>query len=121
MPCGPNSRAMLCATARSPNLAAAKAANAGPPRTDAVAPVKMIVPFPCGSMCRTASLPNTNAPKQASRQTFSNAAVIEQRRGVRRVVNRSVDVAEFGSHVVEEGIHLLFLAQIDRSSLSNSA
>jgi hypothetical protein len=111
MPCGPTSRAMLCATARSPNLAAAKAANAGPPRTDAVAPVKMIVPFPCGSMCRTASLPNTNAPKQASRRTFSNA----------RVVNRSVDVAEFGSHVVEEGIHLLFLAQIDRSSLSNSA
>src|SRR5579883_979533 len=43
---GPSSRAIACATARSPNFAAAKAANPLPPRRDAVAPVKRMVPRP---------------------------------------------------------------------------
>jgi hypothetical protein len=48
MPFGPSSRAMLCAIARAPNFAAAKAANCAPPLSEAVAPVNRIVPAPRG-------------------------------------------------------------------------
>ena len=47
---GPSSRAIDCATARRPNFAEAKAANPGPPRTLAVAPVNRMVPWPRGTM-----------------------------------------------------------------------
>ena len=57
---GPSSRAIDCATWRRPPLAAAKAANCAEPRTDAVAPVKRIVPLPRGIMRRAASRPKRN-------------------------------------------------------------
>ena len=47
---GPSSRAMLWASARSPCFAPAKAEKPAPPRSDAVAPVKRIVPRPRGSI-----------------------------------------------------------------------
>jgi hypothetical protein len=46
MPLGASSRAALCAIARSPALAAAKATKPSRPRTDAVAPVNRIEPRP---------------------------------------------------------------------------
>ena len=57
MPCGPSSRAMLCASARSACLAPAKAAKPAEPRTLAVAPVKMIVPWPRASIALATSRP----------------------------------------------------------------
>ena len=57
MPCGPSSRAMLCASARSACLAPAKAAKPAEPRRLAVAPVKTIVPRPRGSIARATSRP----------------------------------------------------------------
>ena len=65
---------MPCATARSAAFADAKAVKGGRARSEAVAPVNRIVPLPRGSMRRAASRPVTKPPKQASRQTDSNAA-----------------------------------------------
>ena len=45
MPMGPSSRAMLCARARKAILPPEKPAKCALPRSDAVAPVKMIVPL----------------------------------------------------------------------------
>ena len=59
MPCGPNSRAMLWATARRPALAAAKWAKPGLPRKLAEAPVKITVPRPSGVKRRADSRPTT--------------------------------------------------------------
>ena len=58
----------LCAVARSPALAAAKAAKPAPPRRLAVAPVNRMVPRPRSSMWRAASRPVTNpANRQVAR------------------------------------------------------
>ena len=40
-------------------------------------------PWLCGNMWRTASRPNTNAPKQPSRQTFSNVLPVMSSSGLR--------------------------------------
>ena len=70
MPCGPSSRAMLCASARSACLAPAKAAKPSPPRTLAVAPVNRMVPRPRGTIALAASRPTRKPAKQAISQTL---------------------------------------------------
>ena len=67
---GHSSRAMLCASARSACLAPAKAAKPSRPRTLAVAPVKMMVPWPRGSITLAASRPIRKPLKQAISQTL---------------------------------------------------
>jgi len=57
--CGPSSRAIDCATARSPNVALAKAAKPLPPRKEAVAPVKKMLPL-SGRHNRFAAAPFRN-------------------------------------------------------------
>lgn len=47
---GWNSRAMHCASARSANFGQASIANFAPPLSEAVAPVKMMVPPPASTM-----------------------------------------------------------------------
>ena len=61
---------MLCASARSPCLAPAKAAKPLLPRMLAVAPVKKIEPRPRGSMVLAASRPTRKPPKQPISQTL---------------------------------------------------
>src|ERR1700687_3736541 len=78
---GPSSRAIDCATARSPNLALAKAAKPLPPRKDAVAPVKKMLPWPRGSISRAASRPETKPAQQAISQTFRNTRSVVSRIG----------------------------------------
>ncbi len=68
--CGPSSRAMACATPRRPNLALAKAAKPRRRVSEAVAPVKKILPPPCGSISRADSRPATKPAQQAISHTF---------------------------------------------------
>lgn len=56
-PLGPSSRAMLWASARSPNLGDAKHEKSALPRRLAVAPVKIMVPEPRGAMRLAAAWP----------------------------------------------------------------
>lgn len=59
-PLGPSSRAILCESARNPDFATEKAAKLAPPRVDAVAPVKIMLPRSLGVMYLAASLPTKN-------------------------------------------------------------
>ena len=63
---------MLCETALSANFALEKAANPEPPRIDAVAPVKNILPWFLIFIYLAASLPVKKPPKAAISQTFLN-------------------------------------------------
>jgi len=65
-------RAIACATARNPNLALAKAAKPLPPRKEAVAPVKKMLPLPRGSISRADSRPATKPAQQAISHTLRN-------------------------------------------------
>src|SRR5712671_6557741 len=78
---GPSSRAIDCATARSPNLAPAKAAKPLPPRKLAVAPVKKMLPLPRGSINRADSRPATKPAQQAISQTLRNTRSVVSRIG----------------------------------------
>ena len=83
MPRGPSERAMDWAIDRRPALAAANAVNSAPPRVAEVAPVKMMVPLPCSTICLAAAWPTTNPARQPSRQTFSSMAGSMSRKGCR--------------------------------------
>src|SRR6267154_2047076 len=78
---GPSSRAVACATARKPNLALANAAYPVPPRKEAVAPVKKMLPLPRGSISRAASRPETKPAQQAISHTFRNTRSVVSRIG----------------------------------------
>src|ERR1700730_18623533 len=78
---GPSSRAIDCATARSPNLALAKAAKPLPPRKLAVAPVKTLLPLPRGTISRADSRPARKPAQHAISQTFRNTRSVVSRIG----------------------------------------
>jgi hypothetical protein len=61
----------------------AKAEKPLPPRTDAVAPVKMMVPRPRGTMTRPASRAVRKPAKQAISHTFVKTRVVVSTRGKR--------------------------------------
>jgi hypothetical protein len=73
IPLGPSSRAMLCATARRPNFGEARLTKPAPPLSEAVAPVKMMVPCPALIMRCAASRPTRKPEKQPTRQQRSNS------------------------------------------------
>ena len=125
IPFGPNSRARLCAVARSPALAAAKAAKPAPPRRLAVAPVNRMAPRPRSSMWRAASRPVTNPAKQASCQTrwnrvpvVSNAAGTEGRPGVEQAGLERADIALDG---FEQGDDSSLVAGVSAERLRSAA
>jgi hypothetical protein len=78
---GPSSRAIACATARRPNFALAKAAKPLPPRSEAVAPVKKMLPLPCGSISRADSRPARKPAQQAISQTLRKTRSVVSRIG----------------------------------------
>ncbi len=64
---------MPMATLRSAAFAAANAVNGGRARSEAVAPVKISVPPPAGSMRFAASRPTRKPPKQPTRRARMRA------------------------------------------------
>jgi hypothetical protein len=85
-PCGPNSRAMLCAIARRPAFAAAKCAHPGLPRRLPEAPVKITVARPSGASRRAASRPTRKPPKQPTRQNSFKVSALSARKSWRRLL-----------------------------------
>lgn len=72
-PCGPNSLARDCESARVANLAGANAANWAEPFREAVAPVKMRVPpLLCLVIARRDSWANMKAPRLQCNATGGN-------------------------------------------------
>ena len=71
IPCGPQSRAMVCDSERRAALAEANEPNGGRPLIEAVAPLKIMVPRPRGIIRRPASRPTRKPPRQPTRQTCS--------------------------------------------------
>jgi len=74
MPLGQSSTASDCASPRTANFALLNATAPPRPRTDEVAPVKIIAPAPRSSMSDTASRAQRKAPKAAMRHDFSNSS-----------------------------------------------
>ena len=68
--CGPSSRAIDCASARTACLPPAKAEKPRPPRRLAVAPVKIIVPWPRGTIALAASRAVRKPAKAVISQTL---------------------------------------------------
>ena len=76
---GPNSRAMLCASARKACLAPAKAAKPAAPRAEAVAPVKIMLPRPRGTMRSATSRAVKKPEKQAISQILKYLRAVSSR------------------------------------------
>ncbi len=65
---------MLWASALRSNLGTARLWNSAPPRRDAVAPVKTMVPRPLSAIGRAAAWPTRKPPRQPTRQQRSNSS-----------------------------------------------
>ena len=108
---------MDCATDRSPAFAAANAVNSAPPRTAAVAPVKMIVPLPRSSICRAAACPTTKPARHPSRQTFSNIAGSISANGL-PVLRAGIEDGDIQAperrDVIEQRVNLIVEAKVRR-------
>ena len=93
IPRGPSSRAMDCASARSPNFPTARHAKLAEPRREAVAPVSRIVPRPRSSMSGKTRLAAKKAPVQLTRRHRSNSSGVGRGRclsGTRRRCRRTL-------------------------------
>jgi hypothetical protein len=82
VPCGPNSRAILCEIMRRPALLALKWAKPGIPRSEPVAPVKKMEPRPSGTKRRAASRPTKNPPSVFERQKSSKVEASSCRKSI---------------------------------------
>src|SRR4051794_20133264 len=121
---GPSSRAIACATARKPNFADAKAAKPAPPRRLAVAPVKKMLPRPCGSIRRADSRPARKPAQHAISHTFRNTRSVVSRIG-KLTLAPTLKMVHFQWRVLvrllKEGVDLVFLAGIQRASHNRAA
>ena len=121
---GPNSRAIACATARRPNLALANAAKPLPPRKDAVAPVKKMLPLAARQHQPRRLAPGEEAGIAGHLPYFPEHPLGGfQDREVD--VGADVEDADFQRRmlvgVIEEGDDLLLLARIERAGMDLAA
>ena len=125
MPCGPSSRAMLCASARSACLEPAKAAKPAAPRWLAVAPVNRMVPRPRGSITRAALAPHQEAGQRAHLPHLAVHALgglgdAEAHVGA-DVEHHHVDRRDLLLDVLEQRGHLLLVARVRAEGVHHAA